>query len=332
MQLYQIRYFLTLCETLNFARAAERCNVSQPSLTRAVQKLEHELGGSLIHRERRNTRLTAVGELVRPMLKEVVAHSARVKDAAKQHLSGKAKVLRLGVLPSIGPTRLTPLLIRFSAEHPDVELTLVETPLSRFNDLLLSNRLDAMVTAYVARADKRLRYCPLYRERVVVVVPKSHRFEQLATVPLRDLQGERLLFRTNCEHGEVLLDSCRQQGFELHIVSRSGRENWVQTMVAFGFGITIMPEFSHTNFMTVARPLVAPVFVRELTLVTVAGRRQEPAMARLVRTFGMKPGQDEACDEDASSPPLVMVSKRIGSSSAELVARVIGTEGTVSSA
>ena len=74
------------------------------------------------------------------------------------------------------------------------------------------------------------------------------------------------------------------------------------------------------------------ILVRELTLVTVAGRRQEPAMARLVRTFGMKPGQDEACDEDASSPPLVMVSKRIGSSSAELVARVIGTEGTVSSA
>ena len=64
MELYQIRYFLALCETLNFARAAERCNVSQPSLTRAVQKLEQELGGLLIRRERRRTHLTELGELV----------------------------------------------------------------------------------------------------------------------------------------------------------------------------------------------------------------------------------------------------------------------------
>src|SRR5215470_402130 len=71
MELYQIRYFLALCETLNFARAAERCNVSQPSLTRAMQKLEQELGGLLVHRERRRTHLTELGELVRPMLEEV---------------------------------------------------------------------------------------------------------------------------------------------------------------------------------------------------------------------------------------------------------------------
>src|SRR6516164_11400089 len=92
MELHQIRYFVALCETLNFARAAEQCNVSQPSLTRAVQKLEQELGGSLIHRERRNTRLTALGELVRPMLKKAVVHSGRVKGAAEQNLSGRAKV------------------------------------------------------------------------------------------------------------------------------------------------------------------------------------------------------------------------------------------------
>src|SRR5207247_7530468 len=88
VQLYQIRYFLALCETLNFARAAEQCNVSQPSLTRAVQKLEHELGGLLILRERRLTHLTELGELVRPMLKEVLLHSVRTVAAAEQHLTG----------------------------------------------------------------------------------------------------------------------------------------------------------------------------------------------------------------------------------------------------
>src|SRR6516165_364155 len=100
MELHQIRYFVALCETLNFARAAERCNVSQPSLTRAVQKLEQELGGSLIHRERRLTHLTELGELVRPMLEEVFSHSMRTVAAAKRHSSLNKTVLRLGIMPS----------------------------------------------------------------------------------------------------------------------------------------------------------------------------------------------------------------------------------------
>src|SRR6516162_5107881 len=160
MELYQIRYFVALCETLNFARAAERCNVSQPSLTRAVQKLEQELGGSLIHRKRRLTCLTELGELVRPMLKEVLSHSLRTKTAAERHLSRKKAVLRLGILSSIGPVRLAPFLAR----------------------------LDAAVVAYVDRPDKRFRYFPLYRERIVSVVPKGHRFEQFEVVRLQDLQ------------------------------------------------------------------------------------------------------------------------------------------------
>src|SRR6516225_1039486 len=126
VELYQIKYFLALCETLNFARAAERCNVSQPSLTRAVQKLEHELGGLLVVRDRHLTHLTELGALVRPMLDEVVSHSVRVKSVAEQHLGTKKKVLRLGYMPSMGPTRLAPLLTRFGAEQPEVELVLVE--------------------------------------------------------------------------------------------------------------------------------------------------------------------------------------------------------------
>ena len=117
MELYQIKYFLALCETLNFARAAERCNVSQPSLTRAVQKLEHELGGLLVVRNRHLTHLTELGALVRPMLNEVVSQSLRVKSVAEQHLGTKKKVLRLGYMPGIGPTRLTPLLTRFGASN-----------------------------------------------------------------------------------------------------------------------------------------------------------------------------------------------------------------------
>jgi DNA-binding transcriptional LysR family regulator len=293
MELYQIKYFLALCETLNFARAAERCNVSQPSLTRAVQKLERELGGLLIRRERRLTHLTELGDLVRPMLEEVVSHSQRIAPVAARHLRLSKTLLRLGIMPSIGPIRLAPFLVRFAAEGLGGELTLVEASLPRLNDLLLGGDLNAAVT-YVDAPDKRLRYFPLYRERIVAVAPKGHRFEPLAGIRLRDLQDEKLLFRTNCDMGDFLLESCRKQGLELRITYRSAREDWVQTMVASGFGVTIMPEFSHTDAATIARPLVDPDLVRQLSLVTVAGRRHEPAAAAFVRAIRAHAWQEEA--------------------------------------
>ena len=283
MELYQINYFLALCETLNFARAAERCNVSQPSLTRAVQKLEQELGGLLVIRDRRLTHLTELGTLVRPMLSEVVSHSLRVKSTAERHLDGKRQVLRLGYMPSIGPNRLAPLLTRLGTEQPEVELALIEASHLSLSDLLVNSRLDAMLAAYVARPDKRLRYCRLYQEQIVVVAPEGHRFQELQAVQLRELQGERFLFRTNCDLGDLLTQNCRKQGFAPQIVYRCACESWVQAMVAAGFGITVMPEFSHTNPATVARPLVDPELVRELSLVTAAGRRHEAALSCLLR-------------------------------------------------
>jgi DNA-binding transcriptional LysR family regulator len=313
VELYQIRYFLALCDTLNFARAAEQCNVSQPSLTRAVQRLEQEFGGLLIHRARRHTRLTELGELVRPMLKEVVSHSLRTVAAAKRHVSLGKMFLRLGILPSIGPVQLAPFLVRFTAERFGVELTLVEAPLSRLHDLLLGSSLDAAVVAYVDHSDKRFRYGRLYRERIVIVAPKGHRFEQFETVRLRDLRDEKLLFRGNCDMGDFFLESCRKQGFEPQIIYRSEREDWVQTMAASGLGITIMPEFTHTGVATIARPLVNPDFVRQLSLVTVAGRRQQPAVTTLVRAIRAHAWHEENARHDPERRSLMLLSKWIRS-------------------
>ena len=308
MEFYQIKYFLALCETLNFARAAERCNVSQPSLTRAVQKLEQELGGLLIRRERRLTHLTELGELVRPMLGEVLSHTVRTVAAAKRHSSLNKTVLRLGIMPSIGPVRLAPFLVRFAAECVGVELMLVAAPLPRLSGLLLRGYLDAAVVAYVGDCDKRFRYCQLYQERIVIVAPKGHRFEQFEAVRLRDLRNEELSFRTNCDMGDFILEGCRKQGFEPRIIYRSAREDWVQTMVASGFGITVMPEFTHTDAATIARPLVEPDLLRQLLLVTVAGRRHEPA-ATLIRSIRTNASHEENTLRDSERRSLMILSK-----------------------
>ena len=81
--MHQIRYFLAVCETLNFTRAAEACHVSQPSLTRAIKGLEDELGGPLFRRERNNTHLTGLGEMMRPHLSQVLIETDAAKERAK---------------------------------------------------------------------------------------------------------------------------------------------------------------------------------------------------------------------------------------------------------
>src|SRR5262249_53900769 len=154
----------------------------------------------------------------------------------------------------------------FGVKHGDIELSLVEGSASCLQDWLLKGNLDAAVVAYVDRPNKRLRYWRLYSERIVVVMARGHPFQGLKAVPLRELKHENLLFRTNCEMGSFFLESCRKVGFEPHIVYRSAREDWVQTMVAAGCGMTIMPEFTHSDGATLARPLVDPAVIRELSL------------------------------------------------------------------
>jgi DNA-binding transcriptional LysR family regulator len=285
MELYQIRYFVALCETLNFARAAERCRVSSPSMTRSVQKLEQELGGLLIRRERQLTHLTELGRLVRPMLEEVLAHADSTRIAAHRFLATEEKPLRLGIVPSVGPICLAPFLAGFGARHPGIEVALVEGEVARLKELLLNGGLDVALTAPIEPATRRLRQYRLYGERVVVVFPLAHRFEQQQSVRLVDLKGENFLLRTNCEKWALLLETCRSCGFEPRIVYRCEREDWVQMMIAAGRGVTLMPENLHLGRGTLARPLVEPALQRDVSVATVAGRPQSRAVQHLIRAI-----------------------------------------------
>ena len=91
MEMHQIRYFLALCEELNFTKAAERCNVAQPSLTRAIKLLEDEFGGDLVNRERGNTHLTELGRMMRPHLAEVYENAQLARSEAGKLKKSKAR-------------------------------------------------------------------------------------------------------------------------------------------------------------------------------------------------------------------------------------------------
>ena len=200
MELHEIRYFLALSKTLNFTKAAEMCNVSQPALTRAIQKMEDELGGLLFSRERNNTHLTELGRMLEPHLTEVLTRTQAAKETANRFLRLDSAQLKLGVMCTIGPVRFVSFLSCFRADNPGVEITLTEAVPNRLCDLLTKGELDV---ALIARPDgfaSPLQPQPLYRERFVIACSAGHPFARKNSVSVAELDGQPYLARINCEY------------------------------------------------------------------------------------------------------------------------------------
>ncbi|MDX1540805.1 MAG: LysR family transcriptional regulator [Geminicoccaceae bacterium] len=289
MEMHQIRYFLAVCETLNFTRAAERCNVTQPALTRAVQKLEEEFGGLLFRRERHLSHLTDLGRLMRPKLEQIWQETEAAKSTARSFLKLDDAELIVGVMCTIGPLRGIGFLNDFQHAHPGIGLTLREGVPSMLAGLLREGALDVAIMAQAEPFEERFDVHPLYRERFVVAFPPGHRFAAQNGVRVADIRDESYLSRVNCEYRDHLGALCAEHGFSPRYAYRSEREDWIQIMVAAGMGICFIPEFSVTTPGVVARPVVDPEVVREVSLVSVAGRRFSPAVARFVRAIRSYP-------------------------------------------
>jgi DNA-binding transcriptional LysR family regulator len=284
MEMQQIRYFLALCDELNFTRAAERCNVSQPSLTRAIKMLEEELGGSLFHRERTNTHLSELGRLVKPHLEQIFSGAEGAKRHAQDFIRLKKTPLRLGLMCTIAPTLLLDLISAIQMRHPNIELQIVDAAAPKLRDGLIAGDLEVAIYALpMVPPDERLHYMPLYREQFVIAMHAQHRLAGNNAVRLKDLDGECYLARVNCEYDEPATRIFNDQRVACPTVYETDRDDWILAMAAAGLGISFMPELCVNHHGVVARPLVEPEFWREVALVTVRGRPHSPAVGALVR-------------------------------------------------
>jgi Transcriptional regulator len=292
MEMHQIRYFLALADTLNFTRAAEACNVTQPALTRAVQKLEEELGGALLRRERAHTHLTEFGQAMRPHLEEILSDAAAAATTAKSYLTLENAPLRLGIMCTVGPLRCVGLMSQFNREHPGVAISLQEGVPTGLAAMLEEGCLDLAIMAEPQGFAERFNTEPLYRERFVVAFPPGHRFERLNAVRTIDCGGESYLMRMNCEYGTYWDDFLAENKVDLKEVYRSEREDWIQTMVMAGLGICFLPEFSPVLSGLPTRVLVEPEVYRDVSIVAVPGRRFSPAVAAFVKTVKRYRWQD----------------------------------------
>lgn len=280
--MHQIRYFLAVCDELNFTRAAERCNVAQPSLTRAIKKLEEELGGELFRRERNLTHLTDLGRLMRPHLEQTYQAAETAKEQAESFASLDKAPLTLGVMCTIGPALVVDLIAQLRDRLPKLELELHTAKGSELVAMMTAGDLDVALIGLPSFPD-RLNAEPVYSERYVVGFPPGHRFEKMTTVPVAEISKETYLQRVNCEFPEfyeALGTKSETATFKVQYASE--REEWIQAMILSGLGCSFMPEYLPLFPGLKTRVLTEPEVTRQVSLVTVAGRRFSPAVSTFV--------------------------------------------------
>ncbi|WP_027998754.1 LysR family transcriptional regulator [Sinorhizobium arboris] len=289
MDIHHVRYFLAVCETRNFTRAAEKCNVTQPALSRAIQQLEDEVGGLLFRRERNLTHLTDLGNLLRPRFQSILDELSGVRQEASRFLCLEDAHVKVGVMCTIGPRRFTGLLTDFNVRHRGIQLQLVEGVPLGLSELLGAGEIDVAIMASSDQFPERFDITPLFRERFMLAFPAGHRLSQYEAIPISAIDGEVYLKRVNCEFNDYLSDVCNACGVRTQDSYSSEREDWIQNMVAGGLGICFLPEYSAVIPGLQVRPVTDPEVSREVCLVTVAGRRFSPAMATFVsavKSFG----------------------------------------------
>ena len=283
MEMQQVRYFVALADTLNFTRAAEKCNVSQPALTRAIQQLEHELGGPLFHRERGNTHLSELGRMMLPYLAGVDEQCKAAKEQAKAVKKLEKATLTIGTMCTIGPQLVSNLMIRFQAAHPDVEVRVIDAGAPEMIEMLEKGELEVAIVGVPGELPDSLHQLPVFQERFVILLPPNHRLVAHDEVKAAELDKEPYVSRSNCEVFEPVRKELNGRGIFLRKVFSSPRDDWVQGMIQAGLGLGFFPEFSVTYPDLVVRPLVDPTFYRTVYLATVRGRPHSPAVGAFVQ-------------------------------------------------
>ncbi len=240
--LQQFRYLVALADTGHFGRAAERCHISQPTLSGQLKELERRLAAALVERDRRaRVVLTPLGREVVARARRVLRDVEDIKDLARRGGPNPAGTIRLGTLPTLGAYFLSLVVPDLHRGFPDLKLFVREGTAETLLAALDDGQLDALLFPLPVRA-AHLVSVPLVREPLVIVVPADHPFAGLDTVPRARLAGETVLALEPGHrlHAQVQ-ELCDDVGAALSHDFEGTSLDTLRLMVGMGMGVAFMP-------------------------------------------------------------------------------------------
>ncbi|MBQ8102929.1 MAG: LysR family transcriptional regulator, partial [Afipia sp.] len=256
---------------------------SQPSLTRAIRRLEEELGGPLIYRDGKNSRLTALGQAIELDFKQVQLSLRIVRQHSDSWALGSQCVLDIAVAPSVSPNAFTSFFLRAMEENPTVWIKIHALQPNEHTAEILSGKYHACILSQEPKPDAKLEVRPLFRERFVLGCAAGHPLASVDVVRAADLASFPYVDRLRCEFRDRIQEHFARQEIVMRPRFRAEREDWVQRVVADGHAICILPEHSGAAPGLVTRPIEGLSLERELVIVTVSGSTTPIEMRKIAQ-------------------------------------------------
>lgn len=282
MTLTELKYVVAVAKERHFGRAAERCFVSQPSLSAAIKKLEDELGVQIFERGHGEILLTPLGERIVAQAERALEETARITAIARAGSDPLAGPLHLGVIHTVAPYLLPGLVAELRRLAPKMPLDIEENMTATLDQMLRSGQIDAAIVAVPYEAPG-VELIPLYEEEFKVIVPKDHAWARRKAIDVDELDGENLLLLSigHCFRDQVL-EVCREFSRPPNTGKQGNSLETIRSMVASGIGISVMPATAlvgpHASQLVRAIDFRPPRPTRRLVL---AMREQYPRLAAL---------------------------------------------------
>ncbi len=283
MTLTELRYIVTLAQEHHFGRAAERCFVSQPTLSVAVKKLEEELGIALFERSKSSVQVTPLGERIIEQAQRVLEQSSLIKELANAGKDQLASPLRIGAIFTIGPYLFPHLVPTLARSAPRMSLYIEEGFTGNLRRKLKSGDLDAIIVA-LPFTETDVVTKPLYEEDFEVLMPAGHPWSHRDSIHKEDLLSEHLLLlgEGHCFRDQIL-EACPAISRQLNspsntLTAEGGSLETIRHMVASRLGITVLPHSAigtsrYESGLLVSRPFTDP---RPSRTVAIAWRASFP--------------------------------------------------------
>jgi len=262
MNLRDLRYLVALADERHFGKAAERCYVSQPTLSAQIRKLEEYLGVPLVERQPRRVALTEPGAKIVERARRLLQEADAIVELAKTDRDPLAGALKLALIPTVGPYLLPHVVGRIKRDVPRVKLLLYEYQTQPLIDKLRAGEIDVGVVALPAELDG-LESQPLFDEPFMLAVPAHHPLADKDRVRVDDLKGETLLL---LEDGHCLRDQALEVCGRVRVSAeqdyRATSLETLRQMVAAGHGVTLLPQLAAETPVGTARGLRIRPFVK----------------------------------------------------------------------
>ena len=298
MDFRQFSYFVTTAEELHYARAAERLGVSQPALSQQIKALETQLGVQLFVRANRRIELTEAGAAFLQEARATLEMAEKSIRIAQDTARGESGTIDIGYVGSVMYEMRFPRLLKaYCQQHPQVRLTLHERPILAQIDAVQRRQLDIAIVRepLPQQMPEGLESFTLSSQRLVAVLPVAHALAKAPSIALSELAGDDFLAFLDPQGvglGHALLELCHEAGFEPRIAQRVSEIATMISLVAAGFGVTLMAEMvSHLQLPGVCYVPLAGIETRS-TLIVVHRRFERSATVRgLLKTFVAAAGQ-----------------------------------------